>query len=557
MIASLAGLLLGDGKPGFSQGLYAPAPGPDLERLSRRMSEAIRDLGEDITARAGQVPAGQNLARDAQELERATGEWYASLRGGTDPYQVRRSYSGIDAAWHRLRAQLASPGSAIPETADEIARVEKIDVQIHEALQLNGYPPNVDAAPSTGPDETRRLAYSLAQRGEALAATIRVDYGADPNAAGLINASAELARMVDAFYDGMSNPSVALRPEDARQQFSQINQKSNSLGVALGATAIPPRVKAAGDAYGAALNLILSNLGMTAPTPNGLPAPIGVGGGIPYQGAVGNVAPAPPTGQDELRRLALVLAQRVEVLTATMQADFGPDPNAAGLVNASAELARMVVAFADLMSNPGIAQRPDEARLQYSQILQKSVELGLSMASFAIPPRVKMAWDPYTVDLQPLRLPLGLTAQTSNGLPAPNIAGPANPFVANQPAPVAQWADELDRQVDELLANFAPTAPAVPEGRQMLDEMVRLRDDVRNFRDEASQGLDTGRLAYRFREVDADCHRLSRHFARIGRGRSGPNIQRVQQISQTCEQIHRALGMPGYPPTFGPYDGDR
>jgi len=180
-----AGLMLGAASTGLGQGLYAPAPGADMERLSRRMAEAMRDLGEDIVANMGQTPAGQFLARDAQELQRSTGEWYASLRGSNDPYQVRRSYSGIDAAWHRLRGQLGAPGVANPAVADEIARVEQVDAQIHQALQLNAYPPNFHAGPPPAPttqDETHRLAYSLAQRGEALARPSRPITPAIPTA---------------------------------------------------------------------------------------------------------------------------------------------------------------------------------------------------------------------------------------------------------------------------------------------------------------------------------------------------------------------------------------
>lgn len=419
-VAVGVGMTLGGARSGEAQGLYPPAPGAELERLSRRMAEAVRDLGEDLTARAGQLPAAQYLDRDAQELGRATGDWYASIQGkAADPYQVRRSYAGIDAAWHRLRSQLDAPGVATPEMADEIARVEQVDAQIHQALQLNGYPPGFASDPNAAPssqDELARLAYAAAQRGEALAATVQVSYGADPNAARLISESADLARSVDAFYDALVSPDASRRPADPRMAFSQIVQQSNDVGAGLATTAIPPRVRAAIDSYGAAVNLIRAKLDLLAPTSNGLPAPA-------------------PIGQPD------------------------PAPYAGGI-----------------------------------------------------------------------------------------------PYNANPAAQIGQWADDLDRQVDELLANFAPTAPVVPEGRAMLDEMTRLRDDTRRFRVDASQGIDPGRLAYRFRDVDADCQRLARHFARIARGRTGPNIERVQRLSQTCEQIHQALGMPGYPPAFGPYD---
>jgi hypothetical protein len=420
-LAVVAGLAMVFPRSVPAQGLLPPAPGQELERLSRRMAEAVRDLGEDIVAGVGQTPAGQYLARDAQELERSTGEWYASLRGVTDPYQVRRSYSGIDAAWHRLRGQLGAPGVASPAIAEELARVDRVDSQLHQALNLNAYPPNFDAAPAapSGFDETRRLAAALAQRGEALAAVIQADYGQDPRFGGLINNAAELARVVDTYYDGMGSPAVLQQPLDyARSGFVPIFQRSNGLGISLGATNMPPRVRAAWEAYTSVHNLLRANLGLVDPPPGGAPQPL---------------QPPPP--------------------------------------------------------------------------------------------------------------------------PQPPIPGPVGiPYVANPTASVAQWVDELDRQVDELLENFAPTARVVPEGRDMLEEMTRLRSDVRNFRGALARGLDPGRLAHEYREVDADWQRLARRFNRVARGRTGPNIQRVQQIGQTCEQIHRVLGMPGYPPTIGPFE---
>jgi hypothetical protein len=402
------GLALGSAQVGVGQGLLPPAPGADLEQISRRMAEAVRDLVEDIGNSMGQAPNGQFVLRDAQELQRATGEWYASLRGTRDPYQIRRSYSGIDVSWHRLQGQLAAPGFATPAVAEEVRRVERADAAIHQALNLNTYPPNFEGAVApTGLDETRRLAYTLAQGGERLASTIQATYGADPNSAPLVNESADLARMVDGFYDSLNDPANPLQREAVQQAFAAIIQKSNAFGVSLGTVAMPPPVRSAWDGYTTVHNLLRGNL---------------------------------------------------------------------GLANAS---------------------------------------IGV------VPP--------------PQNAPVGL-------------ADAANPA-----AQIGPWADGLDRQVDELFANFAPTAPAVPEGREMLGDLERLRNDVRNFRGDVARGLDPGRLAYEFRDVDADWQRLARRVNRIGRGRTGPNVQRLQQIGQTCEQIHRVLGMPGYPPVIQPY----
>ncbi|WP_435009680.1 hypothetical protein P12x_000929 [Tundrisphaera lichenicola] len=418
------GLAMTLARPSAAQGLYPPAPGDEQERLSRRMAEATRALAEDLAAHANQVPNGGYLARDARELERATADWYGSVREPGNPYRVRQSYSDIDAAWHRLRGQIGDPRSVSPGMINEVAKLDQVDDQMHRALHLNGYPPNfqVENPQPNGPDEVIRLAYALAQRAEALAATVQVEYAREPRGPALTNDAAVVARMADAFYDGLRNPAIGQQGDFAQQAFYQIIQKSNGLGIALDARPMSPRMASTWKSYTSVHNHLRAKLGLT----NAL--------------APGDKQPQYP-------------------------------------------------------QYPGVGEFNFDQR-------------GLPYA------------DPYQ-------------------------------------APIGQWADQLDRQVDELVANFAPTVRVVPEGREMFEEMNRLRDDVHRFREMAARGGDPSRLAYDFRAVDASSHRLSRHFDRIARGRTGPNIQRVQEIAQTCEQIHRALGMPGFPPSFGPYDNPR
>ena len=400
------GLVLGFGSNGYGQGLYPQAPGANLEQLTGGMANALRGLVQGVANGGVNEAFAPNILRDGRELQQSTGNWYQTNQGVTDPYQLRRSYSGIDTSWHRLQGQLNQPAYANnPAIAAEIARVQQADAQFHQALNLNAYPTNLEGAgvAPAGLDETRRLAYSLAQRGEALASLIQSAYGNDPNAVIVTNDSAEIARMVDAFSDTLGGANGLPPFEQVQQQFAPIFQRSVGLGMNLDKGPMPPQLRSAWLSYATALNLVRDNLRLT----NG---------------------------------------------SVYAQAQFNGNLNV-----------------------------------------------------------------PY------------------NGNPAPQVS---------------QWAETLDRQVDELIANFGPTAGVVPEGREMLGEMERLRGDIHNFREDAGRGLDPTRLAYEFREVDADWQRLARRFDRIARGRTGPNIQRVQQIGQTCEQIHQALGMPGYPPNF-------
>ena len=412
-------LVIASTQRGAAQGPGFVAPGPDLERLSRRMAEAIRDLADDLATGPGRNPAGQYLEPDARELQTAAANWYATVRSTGDPYQLRRSYSGIDIAWHRLRGQIAGTGLADPAVVQEVRRVEEVDAQVHQALGLNVYPAgnnfNGNFTPGTvpvpvnnGPDEARRLAYAVAQRAEALASAIRSESAVNPALGVRVAEVDQLAQAVDGFYEALNNPATAGQPDFARSNYVPIVRQANALGIALGATGVTPGLRPAWESFAATHNLLRNNLNLSFPTADGLPS----GAGQP-----------PPPGYG-----------------------FAPVPTAGA---------------------------------------------------------------------------------------------------------AAGWAVELDRRVDDLLVHFAPTAGVVPEGRLMLADMERLRQAAEVFRREAARGADPDRLALMFQDVDAHWQRLARRFERIGRGRTGPNIQRVQEIGQICEQVHQALGMPGYPSTFG------
>ena len=84
----------------------------------------------------------------------------------------------------------------------------------------------------------------------------------------------------------------------------------------------------------------------------------------------------------------------------------------------------------------------------------------------------------------------------------------------------------------------------------MLADISRLKQAAGEFRHESARGADPRRLAQTFGNFDEHWQRLARRVNRIGRGRTGPNINRIGEIGQTAQQIHQALAIPGYPPTF-------
>ena len=74
--------VLGLAEAGLGQ---APAPVADLERTSRRLAEALRDLGDDLASEAGRVASGASLERDARALQRAEGRLVGRPPGGRRP----------------------------------------------------------------------------------------------------------------------------------------------------------------------------------------------------------------------------------------------------------------------------------------------------------------------------------------------------------------------------------------------------------------------------------------------------------------------------------------
>lgn len=418
------GLVLGLAALSSAQNPALLGPGPGLERLARRMADAVRDLADDIATIPNLNAPNAYLEPDTRELQAAAGAWYATVQATSDPYQLRQSYANIDVAWHRLRGQIGNAGLVDQATLQEVRRVEEVDAQVHQALGLNDYPTTINpgvvgvpspvvgagpTGPNDDPNDARRLAYTVAQRAEALVNSIRAEAGINPALNGQYAGVSQLAQAVDGYYDAFNNPAIIGQPNFAQVNYTPIVRQANTLGIALEAAGMTPGLRSAWNSFTASHNLLRSNLNLAYPTADGLP-PVG------------------------------------------------------------------------------------------------------------------------------------------NQITAPDYGLPAVP----SSAAAAGWAAELDRQVNDLLVHFVPTVKVVPEGRFMLADMERIKQAVNLFRQESARGASLGRLGAVFGEVDVHWQRLARRVDRIGRGRTGPNIQRIAEIGQTCQQIHQALGMPGYAPTFGP-----
>ena len=244
-------------------------------------------------------------------------------------------------------------------------------------------------------------------------------------------------------------------------------------------------------------------------------------------------AAAPPAaGVVDVRRLAHALVDRSQELAAVIPVDLANSPDAGPLAQVAIDLAGAADRFHDTLDG---GQPPAAVGVAYGPVIALIDRLAPALA--AGPPRVQQVWQRVA----------GVDAQIRQGLGlgAPAIAAPAAP-------PLQPLADQLLGQVDAFLRAFTPIVNDHPANPGILAEAQRLRAEAADFRRDVARGLDAGRLAYEYRDVDATWQRMWRRIERASRGRNGPVIELAREIGPTCAQIHQALGLPGYSPTFAP-----
>jgi len=245
-----------------------------------------------------------------------------------------------------------------------------------------------------------------------------------------------------------------------------------------------------------------------------------------------------PTGISETQRLAHALTARADGLAAAVQAEMANGPDGAALARDAAGLARAADTFHDSID----ANQPLAVVAQaFGPVDALADRLGQFITSNPVPPRVQSAWQAFA--------PVEALIQQNLGLQSRQTAAssPVAPPAGGGPPPIVALADQLVEQTNAFIQVFGQTAGAVPEGGLFLEDAQRLQAAAANFRQDVAQGLNPGQLAYEFRDVDACWQRLARRTNRIARGRTGPNIAQVAKIGEICEQLHRALAMPGYP----------
>jgi len=367
--------------------------------------------------------------------------------------------------------------------------------------------------------DVNALTHQMAERVRHLGEDIQSDLGQTPGGRHLVEDTQELAQAVDGFHESLHNQpnafqvrqaytgidgtwhhlkSLLVRPENAtpgvRQAMARVDQLDAQIHQALGLNDAPPGFSGVGPA---------------------------------------------PTGVADVRRLAHALVDRSQALAAVIPVDLAADPDAAAYSQLANDLAAASDRFHDTLD---AGQDAEAARAAYNPVVAIITRLAGPLA--AGPPRVRQTWQGViTVDAQ-IRRGLGGGAPQ----PAPPIAA----VVDARPAPVQALADQLLGQTDQFLQGFAPIVNDHPANPAILADAQRLRAEADNFRQDVARGLDQGRLAYEYREVDATWQRMWRRIDRAARGRNGPNIERAREIGPICAQLHQALGMPGYSPNFPP-----
>ena len=389
-------------------------------------------------------------------------------------------------------------------------------------LLQTGYAQTVPAPnPGRGPD-VKTLARQMGERVRHLSEDIESDLGQTPAARLMVRDATELVQAINEFHEGLGDRADSTW---TRQAFSGVDGTWHHLRAQLSRPgSSSPAVERAArrvDELDAQLHQVL--------------------GANPYPAAFAGGGPA-PAGIADTQRLAHALVTRAEALAGAIQADMASDPNGAAVARDAERLARAADAFHDAID----ANQPvDVAARAFAPVDQVADGVERYVTANRVPPRVQQAWLAFAAVEVLIHKNLGLDS------PQPAVEISLVPPAEGGRSPLAGLADQLVRQTDAFAQALAPAPRDVGDGETILADSERLRGAATNFRENVARGLAPNQLAYEFRDVDASSQRLARRLSRLGRGRPDPGIPQFQRIGETCEQIHRVLGMPGSPPMLG------
>jgi len=385
-------------------------------------------------------------------------------------------------------------------------------------------------------DEVRRLSDDIA-----------TDLGQNPDGQHYIEDAREISQTLDEFRQ---NQKAGVNAIQTRQDYSGIHASWQHLRAHLSRPGVSSPVIDRDIARIDSFDTQISQALGLRPLPTNYYAPGG----------------NPPAGIAQTQRLARSLVDRSEGLALAIQNEMGRDPNAEAILADAQSLVREAEAWHDALT---VNTAQATAARSFGPVDAVADRIERYVTTQRVPARVTSAWKSFASVEVLIHRDLGLSSPQPNvAIQVPNVnvqvvePNPA-PVVVQAPAPapvatvvvspIVTLADQLVDQTGAFVQVFGPTAGIVPQGQVMLADAQRLLAAATAFRDNVARGADANALAFGFRDVDAIWTRLARRVNRIARGRTGPNIQQVSKIGDTCEQIHRALGMPGFAPVLAPF----
>ena len=363
-----------------------------------------------------------------------------------------------------------------------------------------------------------RMTARLEERSRFLVEEIAAEMGATVDGRHLREDAEEVAGAAGR----LSRSSRDLRgPADAFDEFDASWRHLRSL---LEDHGLPPSVGRAAERVDETAGALYEILGPRAATPVGA-----IPGGAPF-GGLGGPVQAPDA-------LAWEAQRRAEALALAIQSEMSDPLLTQQAAQLAAQVGRLGQGFA---RSPGVGIDPRAL----DPIASVSDPIARRFASGRVPAEVARAWDAYAYSEMMLRQQLGASAS------GPERRASARPPFGGAGPGTLELTDRLASRLDEFLQVFAPTARVVPEGEAFLAEARALRTAVEDFRDAARAGAGPRTLAEPFGAMRDLADRLNRRVDRVGRGRSGPNIEALRQIGAMVSELDGFLG--GRPVPYGP-----
>jgi hypothetical protein len=245
---------------------------------------------------------------------------------------------------------------------------------------------------------------------------------------------------------------------------------------------------------------------------------------------------APLEGIPEVRRLAVALVDRAQALAEAVRLEIPGSPGGR-LLEEAMNLTQAVESYHDALKLDGQIDAITQNGFAPIEAMTKAFAADLAKA--AAGPRTKATWRAY---------------QSVEALMRQVLTGPV---AAGQPAlaqsdtgdrqAVLDLADRLQLEATRYSNIFGPTANGIEEGPELLNDGRLLQIATDDFHREAVRNASNSMLALRFRDIDMIWLRLARRTNRLGRGQAGFSMDRVTQMGDTIADLHRVLGIPGYP----------